>query len=148
MIQSLPRYNLKVSLRDGIEFVFDPVRRQHISLTPEEGVRQNLLMFLMEERGYPRALISVEKEFRINGMQKRFDLLIRNRNGTPILMAECKAPSVKLSQEAFDQVSRYNLIFDVPCLIVTNGLQLFACRINLDDKSYLLLEDVPHFNGG
>jgi hypothetical protein len=35
--------------------------------------------------------------------------------------------------------------FRVPYLIVTNGIQNFACRINFDDNSREYLEIIPQY---
>ena len=78
-------------------------------------------------------------------MQRRFDLLVYTRNGQPLLIAEFKAPEVKITQETFDQVVRYNMALKVEKIIVSNGLQHFACEIDYSKNSYAYLPEIPVF---
>ncbi|MCA1759212.1 MAG: type I restriction enzyme HsdR N-terminal domain-containing protein, partial [Bacteroidales bacterium] len=74
-----------------------------------------------------------------------FDLLIYRRNGQPLLIAEFKAPGVKISQETFDQVVRYNMVLKVERVVVSNGLQHFVCEVDYEQNSYKYLREVPEF---
>jgi hypothetical protein len=62
-----------------------------------------------------------------------------------VLVAEFKAPEIKISQQAFDQIVRYNMQLKVKYLIVSNGLHHFCCRISYDDNSYVFLAEIPDF---
>ena len=78
-------------------------------------------------------------------MKKRTDVLVYNKEGKPYLMVECKAPEVKISQDAFDQIARYNMAFKVKYLVVTNGLSHFCCMMDYSTNSYQYLELIPIF---
>jgi len=69
----------------------------------------NCIQFLINEKNFPVNLINVEKVVRINGLNKRYDIIVYNSDGSIFLIVECKAPKVKISQSAFDQIARYNL---------------------------------------
>lgn len=142
---NLPEYAFRIHIENGKEMIFDPIRKKFVVLTPEEWVRQNFIQFLKKEKKYPESLMSVEKQIMVNGKQRRFDLLIYLRNGQPHLIAEFKAPSVKISQDTFDQVVRYNMALRVERVIVSNGLQHFACEINYTNNSYAFLQNIPEF---
>src|SRR6185436_19896122 len=122
------------------------VRKRFVALTPEEWVRQHLLHFLMNERKYPQSLISVEKKLLVNKLEKRTDVVLYSNSLKPLLIAECKAPSVKLNQLTFDQAARYNMTLGVSFLLITNGLETFVCRIDHSNKSYLFLNEIPHYD--
>lgn len=142
---NLPEYAFRTKQEDGKEWIFDPIRKKFVVLTPEEWVRQNFIQFLKKEKKYPENLMAVEKQIMVNGNPRRFDLLIYLRNGQPHLIAEFKAPSVKITQETFDQVVRYNMALRVERVIVSNGLQHFACEINYPKNSYTFLYEIPEF---
>lgn len=142
---AFPAYPLVLGQDAGGPTVFDPVRRKHVRLTPEEWVRQHLLAFLLHERGCPPALVGVEVGFTYQRMPRRADVLVHDRHGRPLLMAECKAPSVALTQAAFDQVARYNKVMQAPYLVVTNGLTLYSCALDFQARTYRFLDDVPAF---
>ena len=125
--------------------VFDPVRKKYVALTPEELVRQNTVLYLVNTKNYPLNLMRVEVGMKLNDMQKRCDILIYNRNLSPLLIVECKAESVKISQDIFSQLSRYNLVFKVPYLIATNGKNTYCCKINFEKQSYEFLKEIPSF---
>ena len=142
---NLPPYQFKLKKADDRVQIFDAIRKKYVVLTPEEWVRQNFLQYLIQEKNYPSSLIVLEASLKYNQLQKRADVLVYDKSGIPLLMVECKAPSVKITQDTFDQVARYNMIFKVKYLIVTNCLNHFCCLIDYSDNSYRYLEMIPAF---
>lgn len=142
---NLPEYNFRTKTEDGKTLIFDLIRKKFVVLTPEEWVRQNFIQYLKTEKKYPETLMAVEKQIMLNQTQRRFDLLIYSRNGQPYLIAEFKAPGVKITQETFDQVVRYNMALRVERVVVSNGLQHFACEIDYTKNSFSYLPEIPVF---
>lgn len=142
---NLPVYPLKLKDEAGQRFVFDELRKKFLVLTPEEWVRQHLVHFLIREKQFPKTLIQLEGGLNYNGMQKRSDILVFNTRGEKILLAECKAPSVKITQDTFDQIARYNFVHRVPWLLVSNGLEHYCCKLNWETESYQFLPELPLF---
>src|ERR1700742_4770526 len=103
------KYNFRVEDREGGRFIFDDARKKWVSLTPEEWVRQHVLHYLIQDKGYPKSLIAVERGIELNGLQKRFDLVVFDNKGQPNIIIECKAPEEKLNEKVFEQIARYNL---------------------------------------
>ena len=138
------KYDFKIRVEDQqVQTIFDIVRRKYIRLTPEEWVRQHIIHYLVFDHQFPRALISVEKQLLLNDLQKRTDIVLYARDGSPRLIVECKAPEVQITQQVFDQVARYNLTLKVPYLWVTNGNQNALCRIDHGKSSWTVLENLP-----
>lgn len=150
MFQALnfPHYPIKVTTGPAGQSskIFDIIRRKYIMLTPEEWVRQHLLHFLVTEKKFPKSLIAVEKSVKVNGLPRRTDVLVYNKAMGKILLAECKAPSVKITQKVFDQAARYNLSLDVKFFILTNGLSTICCTMDHINRRYNFLKEVPHFS--
>lgn len=142
---NLPEYVFRTKMVEGKQLIFDPIRKKFVVLTPEEWVRQNFIQYLKNDKKYPEALMAVEKQIRVNQKQRRFDLLIYLRNGQPHLIAEFKAPNVKITQDAFDQVVRYNMSLRVERVVVSNGVQHFACEIDYVKNSFSYLPEIPVF---
>ena len=142
---NLPTYKFKIKSNENKYSIFDIVRKKYVFLTPEEWVRQHFIHFLIEEKKYPISLIAVEKKVTINNLTKRTDILIFNAEGSPNIIVECKAPSIKLNQETFDQIARYNLKLNANYLIVTNGLEHFFCSMDKKNEQYLFLKDFPNY---
>lgn len=142
---NLPEYQFRMKMENGKPLIFDGVRKRFVALTPEEWVRQNFIQYLKTEKKYPESLMAVEKQITVNKMLRRFDLLVYLRNGQPHLIAEFKAPNVKITQETFDQVVRYNMALRVERVIVSNGLQHFACQIDYANNSFAYLPEIPEF---
>jgi hypothetical protein len=142
---NLPQYKFKLKNNENKTLIFDKVRKKYFVLTPEEWVRQHYISFLIEEKKYPVSLIAIEKQLTINGLKKRSDILIFNTNGKPEIIVECKAPSVKITQETFDQIARYNLTLKANYLVVTNGLQHIFCKIDTLKESYIFLPEIPDY---
>jgi hypothetical protein len=143
---NFPPYNLRVAQTAGKPVVYDPVRRKEVALTPEEWVRQHTIQYLSVDLGYPLSLIAVEGGLSLNELKKRFDLLLYNADGKAVLLVECKAPGVKITQEVFNQASRYNMIFKVSLLFVTNGMEHYCCQIDHESGKIDFLPSIPHYN--
>ena len=114
-------------------------------MTPEEEVRQHFMHFLIDEKLFPASLMMVERGLTINGNRFRTDLVVCDKQGAPLLVAEFKAPSVKISQDSFDQIARYNMQLRVPYLIVSNGLNHYCCQIDFSSETYSFLKEIPSF---
>src|SRR5690554_3353321 len=142
---SLPAYEFRIKTTGTRKFIFDPVRRRYVLLTPEEWVRQHFMQYLICEKAYPEALMAVEKQLFVNSKPFRFDLVVYRRNGQPLLIAEFKAPGVKITQEAFDQVVRYNMALKVERVLVSNGLQHYICEIDYTENNYKYLKEIPEY---
>ncbi len=117
-----PPYQFRLKKEDDKSYIFDEIRKKWIVCTPEEWVRQNLVRFLIQDCAYPQALIALEKQVIIAERNLRFDALTYDREFKPLMIIECKAPTVKLTQKVFDQIWNYNLEIMAPFFIVTNGI--------------------------
>lgn len=126
--------------------IFDVIRKKFVVLQPEEWVRQNCIHFLIEEKNYPKSLINVEKELKVNNLRKRYDIVIYNPDGSIHLIVECKSFKIKLAQDTFDQIARYNLTLNASYLMLTNGINHYYCQMNFEEKRYQFLKDIPDYN--
>ena len=140
---NLPAYSFRIAGKEGQETIFDPVRKKSVRLTPEEWVRQNFVQYLVSEGKYPAGLIGIEIMSPYNKLRKRVDILIHNRSGQPVMIVECKSPEVKLDDKVFDQIVCYNMGFKVPYIVVTNGIDHFACKIDHELNKYEFLLVIP-----
>jgi len=140
-----PAHEFSIKTENQSRLIFDRFRKKWISLTPEEWVRQHLAEYLTGPCRIPPGLVVIEGALSYNNTRRRFDLLAYGRGGKPVLLAECKSFRVKISQQVFDQVSVYNLALGVPYLLVTNGKEMFVCKINFEEKSYSFLSGLPEF---
>ena len=142
---NLPKYETKICEHDGKLQIFDPLRKCHVALTPEEWVRQHFVNFLIESRGFPAALMANEVAITVNGMKRRCDTVVYDRQLQPRVIVEYKAPTVKITKEVFAQISRYNLTLKVDYLIVSNGLQHYCCRMDYPNNSYSFMQEIPEY---
>ncbi|NIJ46180.1 hypothetical protein FHR24_002658 [Wenyingzhuangia heitensis] len=143
---NLPDVELKIKSKENKLFIFDPFRKKDILLTPEEWVRQHFANYLICYKNYPASLTVLEKELILNNTKKRTDILIYNTLGTPEIIVECKAMDVKITQNTFDQIARYNLKLNANYLIVTNGLEHYFCQMDFKNQQYVFLKDIPNYN--
>lgn len=111
-------------------------------LTPEEWVRQHTVQFLIQEKNYSPSAINTEVAVGINGMRKRADILVYKKE-KPLILVECKAPSITITQQTFDQIARYNLQLGADFLMVTNGLNHYYCQMDFENQKYVFLESIP-----
>ena len=142
---NLPQYPIKLKEEKGVQYIFDRIRKKYLVLQPEEWVRQNFIQYLIEEKGYSANLIEIEKGLKINELQKRADIVIYDKKAEPIVLIECKAPKIKINQSVFEQVARYNVVFKVPYLVVTNGLDHYCAKVDFETNSFKFLKALPDF---
>ncbi len=141
----LPSYAFSIREINGKSQIFDDIRHKWIVLTPEEWVRQHFLKFLVAEKKFPRSLMAIEKKVIINSLPQRFDLLVYDKQGNPLMIAEFKAPEVAIGQSVFDQAVRYNSALKAPYFLISNGLIHFACKVNLETRVSEYLHEIPGY---
>lgn len=144
---NLPDFTFKYKEERNKKFIFDEVRGKFVALTPEEWVRQNFLRFMSGHLKYPASLTGVEKMLKVNGLSQRCDILLYNRRGMPVLIVECKAPSVTVDSKTLGQAARYNTTLKVPFLVLTNGLQHYCIKTNVETGEFEALSGFPAFDG-
>jgi len=142
---NLPIAALKTKLVEGTTQVFDQVRKKYLVLTPEEWVRQHFIHYLNQEKNYPLGLMGVEKMVKYNGMKTRADIVLYAADGKPNMIVECKAPNVKITQDTFNQIAKYNFKLKVRYLVLTNGIQHFCCQMDYETNGIKFLEEIPSY---
>jgi type I site-specific restriction endonuclease len=142
---NLPYFELHIIQEKNRKYVFDKFRRKYVKLTPEEWVRQQFLHYLVCKKSVPKGLIAIESAVSINQLANRFDALIYDKTGSPLALLEFKSPSVTINQQAFDQVVHYNKEFNVPYIMVSNGLTHYCCALEKKDKQYRFLHSIPDY---
>ncbi|MBW0161104.1 MAG: type I restriction enzyme HsdR N-terminal domain-containing protein [Sediminibacterium sp. Gen4] len=139
---SYPSYPFKIETREEKEYIFDPLRKKWIRLTPEEWVRQNFLQYLLQVMHYPASLIAIEKEIQIGELKKRFDILVY-KNDYPWLLIECKEMNVPINESVMQQLLRYQTIVQADYLIVTNGNETRG--IGKENNQFTTLNTIPSY---
>lgn len=142
---NLPPYPFKITQRDDVVFIFDELRKKHLVLTPEEWVRQHFIQDLIANKKFPKTLIQIEGGLVLNQLQKRSDILVYNAAGEKLMLIECKAPKVRITQSVFEQASRYNSIHQAKWIALTNGLQHVFAKMDLEKGSFVFVEEMPDY---
>ncbi|GIM57898.1 type I restriction enzyme HsdR N-terminal domain-containing protein [Capnocytophaga canimorsus] len=138
-------YQFRFKNSENKTLIFDEIRKKFVVLQPEEWVRQHVVQFLIQEKSFPKSLINVEKELMINGLKKRYDIVVYKNTGEILLVVECKAPDILINQKVFDQVFRYNLSLQASVFMVTNGLQHYYAMIDYNSNKLLFMESLPDY---
>ncbi|MEP2278625.1 type I restriction enzyme HsdR N-terminal domain-containing protein [Maribacter sp.] len=143
---NFPSYTFRVKNSENRTLIFDVIRKKFLVLTPEEWVRQHVVQFLIQEKKYPISHINVEKQITLNGLKKRYDVVVFKPNGQLHILVECKAPEVSISQMTFDQIAQYNFKLNATFLMVTNGLSHYYCQTDLIAEKYEFMKEIPDFS--
>jgi hypothetical protein len=136
-----PPYQPKIKKEQGIEYIFDEVRKRWVILTPEEWVRQNFLQYLIKVKKYPSSLLAIEREITLGELKKRCDIVLFSPAGKALLLVECKEMNVPLDEKVLQQVLRYNISLQVPFMVVTNGS--FTAAFNSINGSLMPVDELP-----
>jgi predicted type IV restriction endonuclease len=143
---NLPSIAAATKKDQGKVWIFDIIRKKYIVLTPEEWVRQHFVHYLIHNLNYPKALFRVEGSLTYNRLQKRSDILIHDREGKPWMLVECKSPSIKLTQKAFNQIAVYNMTIGAKFLAVTNGMVHYCCEAAPAGVEVKFMNDFPVYH--
>ena len=138
-----PRETAKIRQQKNVKEIFDIIRKKWLMLTPEEWVRQNILLFLLIKKKFPASLMAIEKEVRLGELKKRCDIVIYNRNSEPWMIIECKEMNVSLSDKTVDQVLRYHIALPAKYLIISNGNYCFGFQKT--GEHFVEINDFPDF---
>ena len=149
-IPALPRLNfppvrLRARRRGETVEIWDALRGTYLVLTPEEWVRQHLIAYLVASCGVQARRIVQEYAVALNGQPQRADVVVVGDRAEPLLLAECKAPSIVVNEKTFAQAVRYNSVLGARYVVLTNGLRHYCCEYR--DGRYLRLERFPDLSG-
>lgn len=134
-----PELPIRVQQQQDKLVVFDIIRKKNVPLTPEEWVRQHVLLQLTNQQGISPSRIAVERQ--VTSTKRRFDILIHHKQtGKPQLLIECKSYQEKIGQKTFNQASVYNQELQVEFMVITNWNQWICAQINQGEVQFL-----PHF---
>ena len=143
---NLPKYPFKIKQEADQKYIFDIIRKKWVVLQPEEWVRQHIVWHLIEDKNYPKNLIAVEKSIKVNQLPKRFDVVLFNRQAKAVMIVECKAPKIKITEDTLHQALRYNSVIRAPFLLLTNGLDHYCGQINFSNGSFSYLKEIPTYS--
>lgn len=130
----------KTRSNNGTYEIFDPIRKKWVVLTEEEKVRQFCLQQLVENHKFPISLIAVEKKINVNGLTKRYDIVVFNKEGNPYIVIECKAPHIPINQLVLEQAGRYNKTLNAEIIGVCNGTVNRFFKIDFETE---LITEIP-----
>jgi hypothetical protein len=143
---NFPSFMFRFKNSENKVAIFDEIRKKFIILTPEEWVRQHVIQYLLQVKKYPKSYINVEKNIKINDLNKRYDIVVYQPNGSIYLLIECKAPEITINQQTFDQIAKYNLVLNAKYLMVSNGLNHYFCQMDFENEKYIFLKELPEFD--
>ena len=141
-----PEYAFNVRESETGTVIFDRLRKKYVALTPEEAVRQNCVEYRKAEKGYPAGLMGNEVAIVQNGIKRRCDTVVFDRKGDPLMIVEYKSQKVRITQEVFNQIYRYNLVLKVEWMVVTNGDDVYCCRVDYAGRKTVFVDGVPEYS--
>lgn len=131
------RYPIQTKQTAQGNFIFDIIRKKYVALQPEEWVRQHIIHYLIQKENYPKGLISVERQIEVNGLSKRYDLVVFGRDKRAWMIIECKEPQVPITQKTLNQLLQYHQVLQCPYWLLTNGDQTFCAQIQKEKITWL-----------
>lgn len=138
--------------RKGKSYYLDPIRKKLIYITPEETVRQRVIMYLIEDLHVPTEQIISEQHLAHYGIasKKRADIVIHatdeQENSVPLAVVECKAPNVYLDLKAKEQLFEYCDLTGADYAMLTNGIDQYCFKYDEVRKEYITLKDLPDYS--
>lgn len=146
----------EVFIKNKKKWIYDDIRKMDVLLTPEEVVRQKVIRFLLEEVKVPKHMIHVEAPLSYYHLEsnRRADILVLKKDEdsgvpVPLVVIECKAPSVILSSnnfECFEQVLDYAYPLACDYIILTNGEESVIAAWDFKEEQYRDIKSVPTYD--
>jgi len=134
--------NISTKVQNDRTYILDPIRKKYLVLQPEELVRQSCILWLIGQ-GFSRNRLQVEKLIKINGLTRRFDIVVYDKQVRPYILVECKAPDVRIDQTTFDQIASYQMALNAPYLMVSNGISNYLAQMNHEVQQYRFFNEIP-----
>jgi hypothetical protein len=142
---NFPSFEFRIDRSGEKLLIFDVLRKKNVVLTPEEWVRQHMVRYLIEYRGYPRSLIRIEAGLKYDKLGKRSDILVYDQQGRPFMVIECKSPDVKLDDNVLHQVAAYSKSLETKYIGVSNGLKHYCWTVDIAHQRTSALKDFPAY---
>jgi len=139
---NLPKASLKIERNGRLLLVWCVVRRKKLVLTPEEWVRQHLIHYLISTVEIPIERIVSEYSISVNGLSRRCDIVVIDKNGNPKMIVECKAPQIKINENTVLQIAQYNRKLAVDYLMLSNGLEHWIFKIDARQERLTTLNEL------
>ncbi len=136
---------LKLKQENDKTTVFDPIRKKWVVLTPEEHVRQYVIQYMIISMNYPASLLAVEKTIQVGTLNKRFDIVVYDREHRPWMLVECKAPEVPVTENTLHQLLNYQQRIQGIYWLLTNGHQIF-CADARDTENIRWMDSLPQYD--
>ncbi len=140
-----PEFEYKITQKDGKLFIYDVIAKKYRLLTPEEWIRQHCLNYLTQYLNYPASNIQIERNHRIDQLNRRTDIQVYDSNGQVFMLVECKAPHVEITSLTFQQASQYQKKNQAKYMVLTNGLQNYIYQIDSNKQETLQLAEFPSY---
>lgn len=130
---------MEIQIKDNK--IFAPLKNKWLVLTPEEKVRQEYIKRLMDNYGYSADQMQQEvtvAEGNKRGTGKaRADIVIwaspeKVEKEAPVIVVECKAESINISEDDYKQGSHYARYTKAPFFVTTNLKQTKVFKVNLE----------------
>lgn len=148
---------LKVIEKDGK--IYSHIRQKWLVKTPEEEVRQNLVVNFVNNFGYPLDVMTEEyrTDFEGRGVRStRADIVIykskeeKEKNHNAFIVVECKAENVKIRLEDFYQGTEYAGKLRAQFLILHNSKETNYYAVDLDKipnklEAFTQIISIPNF---
>lgn len=136
------------------ELLYCQIRKTWISSLPEERVRQQLILELTQNLGFPIQNIAIEKkldqlphlQFISSLPKRRADLIVFANNlhphyaFYPLLLVECK--SIKLTDKTLRQIVGYNHFVGAPFLAVVNQTDTLFGYYHTQHKDFIFSKKI------
>lgn len=141
-----------LSIQEKDNKIFSHIRKTWLIKTPEEIVRQNYLLTLVNEYGY--LLDQIDEELAITGRgsgKARADFVIwktaedKQKFKVPLVIVECKSDNITISAKDYAQGENYARITDAPFFTTHNSKETKFWRVKKDRMPGYTeeIEDMP-----
>ena len=139
---NLPDYQFQFNT-DGKPAIYDIIRKKFMILTPEEWVRQNFVRYLIQDRKYPKSRIKLEHNIKVGNVTRRCDAVFFNKNMTPEILMEFKAPDIPITTKTIFQGDVYNMELKAKLIVISNGLEHLILLPDYLKQEFQQLNEIP-----
>lgn len=144
--------NMKKYIKNGKESILCHIRKKLIQITPEEIVRQNFILELINKYKVPKEFIEVEVPLShyVKGKKGRVDILVTAKSKTegqiyPVMLIECKSPNIAITDKVIEQAIKYDEVLSTKLMVITNGIESVYVGYNYEKNDYQIVDEIPKY---
>lgn len=142
----------EITQKDGKKYIYDRIRKKDVPFTPEEKVRQQVLIYLMKELGVPEYMIDEETAltyYKVDSPRRPDILILRKDENVgetiPMAVIECKRNNTVIDGSIIEQTLYYAERLKCNYAMITDGKYVDVAYCEFEKELLFSIKRLPTY---